>query len=127
MGFFSPPGRKRGCFARIAPGYSWCRKLRRLRHLLRNCFRRGLSPLTRIATQFVRRKLRQKSSSMQQGFRPLAESLCHHGFCYFEEAVDVCTRYVVAFCCKFLGCVPCVVVDLCHDVLEFCINFFTCP
>ena len=57
----------------------------------------------------------------------LYQSLSDHSLSNLNEASDVSTCYIVTFGCILLCSVVSVVVDVCHNLLEFCINFFERP
>ena len=64
---------------------------------------------------------------LQCSQRNLHKSLCHHGFCDFGKACDICAGDVVAGHAVFFGGVVDVGVDVFHDVLEFGVGLFECP
>ena len=57
----------------------------------------------------------------------LYNSLSLHCVYNFFKSGNVSTYYIVSFCSITFCCVCCVVADIYHDVLKFCINFFECP
>ena len=57
----------------------------------------------------------------------LYNSLSLHCVYNFFKSGNVSTYYIVSFCSVTFCCVCCVVADIYHDVLKFCINFFECP
>ena len=57
----------------------------------------------------------------------LYNSLSLHCVYNFFKSGNVSTYYIVSFCSVTFCCVCCVMADIYHDVLKFCINFFECP
>ena len=57
----------------------------------------------------------------------LYNSLSLHCVYNFFKSGNVSTYYIVSFCSITFCCVCCVMADIYHDVLKFCINFFECP
>ena len=57
----------------------------------------------------------------------LYNSLSLHCIYNFFKSGNVSTYYIVSFCSVTFCCVCCVMADIYHDVLKFCINFFECP
>lgn len=57
----------------------------------------------------------------------LYNSLSLHCIYNFFKSGNVSTYYIVSFCSVTFCCVCCVMADIYHDVLKFCVNFFECP
>ncbi len=57
----------------------------------------------------------------------LYNSLSLHCVYNFFKSGNVSTYYIVSFCSITFCCVCCVMADVYHDVLQFCIYFFECP
>ena len=57
----------------------------------------------------------------------LKDTLCHHGFCNFQEACNICTLNIIDVSIRFGTIFHAIVMNIVHYVVQLLVNLFTTP